>query len=319
MDHDAKSLATRCLGLRRRLPGAGVLTTVTSPAAEPARPGAAGPFRYCLNTATLIGFKLPVAQEVEIAGQAGYSGVEPWLRAVQQHVDEGKSLSDLKKRIADLGLAVEGGIDFDAWIVDDDAKRAKGIEQMKRDMDLVAQLGGRRIAARPPREQRRGHRRAEDGGAVPGRVRNCGRRMGVVPQLEIWGGSKTLGRVGEAAAVAIEAGDPDACLLLDVFHIYRSGAGFAGLRVLSGRPCTCCTSTTTRPIRPARRPPTPIAFSGRRRGPAGLDPARSSRHRLHRRVSLELFNRRYWKQDPLTVAKTGLEKTQAVVRKALGA
>ncbi len=25
-------------------------------------------------------------------------------------------------------------------------------------------------------------------------------------------------------------------------------------------------------------------------------------------LSLELFNREYWKQDPLTVAKTGLEK-----------
>jgi 2-keto-myo-inositol isomerase len=36
-------------------------------------------------------------------------------------------------------------------------------------------------------------------------------------------------------------------------------------------------------------------------------------------LSLELFNRQYWKQDPLTVAKTGLEKTKAVVRKALGA
>jgi hypothetical protein len=34
-------------------------------------------------------------------------------------------------------------------------------------------------------------------------------------------------------------------------------------------------------------------------------------------LSLELFNRDYWKQDALTVAKTGLEKTQASVRKAL--
>ena len=33
-------------------------------------------------------------------------------------------------------------------------------------------------------------------------------------------------------------------------------------------------------------------------------------------VSLELFNRDYWKQDPHQVAKTGLEKTKAVVRSA---
>ena len=35
-------------------------------------------------------------------------------------------------------------------------------------------------------------------------------------------------------------------------------------------------------------------------------------------LSLELFNRDYWKQDALTVARTGLEKMRAAVRKALG-
>ena len=29
-------------------------------------------------------------------------------------------------------------------------------------------------------------------------------------------------------------------------------------------------------------------------------------------LSLELFNREYWKQDPLQVARTGLEKMKAV-------
>jgi sugar phosphate isomerase/epimerase len=34
-------------------------------------------------------------------------------------------------------------------------------------------------------------------------------------------------------------------------------------------------------------------------------------------LSLELFNREYWKLDALTVARTGREKMQAVVEKAL--
>ena len=34
-------------------------------------------------------------------------------------------------------------------------------------------------------------------------------------------------------------------------------------------------------------------------------------------LSLELFNREYWKQEAFQVAKTGLEKTRAAVRKAL--
>jgi hypothetical protein len=33
---------------------------------------------------------------------------------------------------------------------------------------------------------------------------------------------------------------------------------------------------------------------------------------------LELFNRDYWKQSPLKVAQTGIDKMRAAVQKALG-
>jgi sugar phosphate isomerase/epimerase len=33
-------------------------------------------------------------------------------------------------------------------------------------------------------------------------------------------------------------------------------------------------------------------------------------------LSLELFNREYWKQDPLQVAQTGLRKMRAVAQQA---
>ena len=33
-------------------------------------------------------------------------------------------------------------------------------------------------------------------------------------------------------------------------------------------------------------------------------------------LSLELFNRDYWKQEPLDVARTGLEKMRSAVKKA---
>ena len=35
---------------------------------------------------------------------------------------------------------------------------------------------------------------------------------------------------------------------------------------------------------------------------------------FHGFLSLELFNRDYWKQDPLQVARTGLEKMRKVVQ-----
>jgi 2-keto-myo-inositol isomerase len=117
--------------------------------AGPQTDGGGQPFRYCLNTGTLMGYKLPLDQQVELAAKAGYDGIEPWTHDVTAYVKSGRSLKDLGKRIADLGLSVEDAIGFPSWAVDDEKQRAAGLETMKREMDLVAQLGGKRIAAPP--------------------------------------------------------------------------------------------------------------------------------------------------------------------------
>ena len=71
------------------------------------------------------------------------------MGTIEEYVKGGGSLKDLKRKIADLGLTVESAIGFPEWIVDDEARRAKGLEQAKREMDLVAQIGGKRLAAPP--------------------------------------------------------------------------------------------------------------------------------------------------------------------------
>src|SRR5579884_1311211 len=110
---------------------------------------AAGPFLYGFNTSTIMGQKLPVTREVEIAAKAGYQGFEPWIRELDDYVKGGGSLEDLGKRIRDHGLRVESAIGFAAWIVEDDAQRRKGLEEAKRAMDMVARIGGKRLAAPP--------------------------------------------------------------------------------------------------------------------------------------------------------------------------
>ena len=104
-------------------------------------------FRYCLNTSTIRGQQLSLVQEIELAAKAGYQGIEPWLSEIEEHVRQGGTLADLRKRIVDAGLTVEGGIGFAEWIVDDDARRAAGLEQAQRDMDTLAAIGATRMAA----------------------------------------------------------------------------------------------------------------------------------------------------------------------------
>ena len=113
-------------------------STATSSAADtPKSPPSAPPFRFCLNTSTIRGQKLNLLQEVNLAGKVGYTGIEPWIREIDQYVRDGGSLKDLRKRITDAGLQVESAIGFAQWIVDDDKRRAAALEQAKRDMEKV--------------------------------------------------------------------------------------------------------------------------------------------------------------------------------------
>ena len=291
-----------------------------SPAAVPAEQAsrsAREPFGYSLNTATIRGQKLPLTEVFDVAAKAGYRAIEPWIEEIQRYVAAGGSLADLKKRAADRGLAVIDAIGFADWIGDDDAKRKAGLEQMRREMDLVAQIGGLRIAA-PPMG---GYNAPIDLRRVVDRYRKVlaiGRQIGIVPQLEIWGTSKTLSRVSEAAFVTIEAADPDACSLLDAFHIYKGGSDFASLRLLNGAALHVL-HINDYPAQPPRATITDAyrIYPGDGAAPLGLLFRTLAANGFRGYLSLELFNRGYWAENALKVARTGLEKTRAVVSKAL--
>ena len=130
---------------------AGAATAMASAAAASETPADPGnrPFRYALNTGTIMGFKLPLDKEIELAAKAGYDGIEPWTRNINRYVEDGNSLEDLAKRTADLGLIVESAIGFPRWAAEDEKQRTEGMEPIRREMDMVARLGGKRIAAPP--------------------------------------------------------------------------------------------------------------------------------------------------------------------------
>src|SRR5205814_9253735 len=128
---------------------------------------------------------------------------------------------------------VESAIGISEWIVDDEGKRQKGLETARRAMDMVRQIGGRLLAAPPVGATNQADlpllRVAERYRALL----EIGDQIGVVPQVEVWGFSKTLTRLGQAMFVAIESGHPDACVLPDVYHLYKGGSGFTGLKLLN--------------------------------------------------------------------------------------
>ncbi len=278
----------------------------------------ADPFLYGLNTATLMGQKLSIVEEVEIAGRAGYQALEPWVRELDQYVKDGGNLKDLGKRIADRGLSVESAIDFFEWIVDDDTQRKKGLENARRGMDMVKQIGGTRIAAPPSGATNRTDIPLLTVAERYRALLDIGTQIGVVPQVEVWGFSKTLGRLGEAACVAIQSGHREACILADVYHLYKGGSGFTGINLLGGSAMHVLHMNDY----PADPPRAAITDAHRLYPGEGVAPLKTFLRDLRNIgfrgvLSLELFNKEYWKRDALAVARTGLEKMKAVVASSL--
>jgi len=299
----------------------GAVLTSGCSAAAPNLPAERPPtalFRYSFNTGTILGRKLGIVREIEIASRAGYDAIEPWIRSLQDYVQQGGSLRDLRRRIADAGLAVESAIDFSPWIVEDSAARAKGLEQVRRAMDILAQIGGKRIAAPPAGATRPPSLDLLLAAERYRRLLEIGDQMGVVPQLELWGFSHNLHRLGQVVFVVLESGHPRACFLPDVYHIYKGGSDHLGLKQLSPHAFHVLHMNDY----PADPPREKIADRDRVMPGDGIAPLSLILRNLHENrhypvLSLELFNPAYWKKDPLEVARLGLEKMKAAVRRAL--
>ena len=270
-------------------------------------------FLLGLNTSTIRGQKLPIVEEIAIASKAGYQAMEPWIDELERYASSGGSLEDLGKRFRDAGISVESAIGFFDWIVDDPDRRRKGLEAARRSLELVQRIGGKRLAAPPAGAT---DQRISDVSKIAERYRallDLGDQFGVVPQVEVWGFSRTLGRLGEAACVAIDAAHPKACILPDVYHLYRGGSDFGGIKLLGPAAIHVFHFNDY----PADPPRAKVTDAERVYPGDGVAPLRTllsdlSAGGFRVTLSLELFNRKLWSQDPLTVAKTGMEKLKAL-------
>ena len=295
---------------------AGLLAGSATARAKSERKKGSDPFQYCLNMSTIRGQNLSVIEEIDVAAKAGYTGIEPWLGKLNDYKKNGGSLQDLQKRIEDHGLTIESAIGFARWIVDDDAQRAKGLEEARRDMDLLVQLGAKRIAAPPA-----GARGTVDLMAAAERYRKLleiGDEIGVVPQIEMWGGNPSIGRVSTAIYIALEAGHPSACFLGDVYHTYKGGSDFDALKMLGPQALQVFHWNDY----PADPPFEKIGDGDRVYPGDGIAPITDIVKGFLQvgaapALSLELFNKKYWATDALEAAKIGLEKMKASVAPAL--
>ena len=297
----------------------GVTSLQSSPAAsapntiEPARPK---PVKYCLNTSTIHGEVIPIVEQIAIAKKAGYDAIEFWLRDINKYTSEGGTLPDLKKRIIDAGLTVESSIAFANWIVDDETERKKGLEQARKDMDTITAIGGIRIAAPPAGATNGGPLNLEQAGERYRALLEVGKAAGCIAQLEVWGFSKNLSKLSEVLYVAAAAQHPDACVLPDIYHLYKGGSSFHDLHLLSGKKIHVFHMNDYPDMARDKINDADRVYPGDGIAPVSQILKTVFASGFDGVLSIELFNRTYWAQDPNLVAAKGLETMKQAVSKA---
>jgi 2-keto-myo-inositol isomerase len=263
------------------------------------------PFQTALNASTLFPFKLPIPEQVRVAAEAGFAGIELWVNDLDTYLAAGGTLPELRAVIADAGIAVVNAIAFFPWADADDATRERGFAQAEREMRMLAELGCAAVAA-PPFGNVAGVSLTAMAGHFA-QLAALARGIGIEPYLEFWGRAHTLSRLSEALYVAMESGLPDAKLLLDPFHMYTGGSELASLAYLNGANIGIV-HVNDYPAAPAREQITDAerVFPG-----AGVAPTHAFAAMLHRAgyhgyLSLELFVDTYPGQSALEVARRGL-------------
>jgi len=270
--------------------------------------------KFAINASTLRGYGLSLLDQVKAMAASGFRGYEPWMKDIRAAKADG-TLGAVKALAADSGVSFVNGIAFGQWVHPDPAVRKAGMEETKRDMELLAELGCPRIAASMFGVQKPGSPSVPVE-AVAERyaaVLDLGRQMGVRPLLEYWGHSVNLSRLEDAIEVLKIVKRPDAAILADIYHTYRGGSSFAGLGRLS---------SDTLPVLhvndyPAQPPRERLVDADRVWPGDGIAPWNEIFACLDAAgadpwLSIELFNPAYWKTTPADTLATGWRKLEGL-------
>ncbi len=268
-----------------------------------------------LNTSTIRPASLK--DKIRVADEAGYDALELWITDIEEYAAAGGDVKALGREIKDRGMFVVNMIGlWDCMPEGEDAWK-QALEVSKRRMAMSADAGSRHIAVLPlPDRENFDMRYATD------RYRELLRlgvdEFNIVPAFEFVGFFKGVTRLGQAALAALDADHEKACIIPDTFHLYRGGSGYNGIKHLQGH---FIASFHWNDV-----PDTPgqfeLADEHRIYPGDGILPLEQAMRDLNAigyagPLSLEMFNREHWAQDPLVVCQTGIRKLREQIARAL--
>lgn len=264
--------------------------------------------KFALNTSTLMPFELPIIEQINVTAEAGYDGIELWMKDIENYVYSGGTIEELKAALNESNITLVNAIAFFKWTDQDEKVRIKGLEQAKKEMNWLAELGCKAVAAPPTGAVK--NISLKTIGAHFAELSKIAEQIGITPYLEFWGHAAKLSTLSEAVYVAMESHLPNVKLLLDPFHMYKGGSHFESLSYVKGENIGIF-HVNDYPATPSREK---ITDQARVLPGDGIAPTKQIVKDLKHigyqgYFSLEIFPESYSQDEtPLEVAKRGLVK-----------
>lgn len=273
------------------------------------------PWPLCLNVSTIRPSSLE--EKIDVTHKAGFDAIELWIGDLEKYEEDGGSLNEIGSIIKEKGLFVPNIIGLWDCMPMDDQEFKYSLPSTRERMRMSAAVGAKHVAAIPVPDREdfnieTGIRRYKE-------LLNIGREeYGIIVAFEFVGFFKGIHRFGEAAGIAIDVDDREACLIMDTFHLYRGGSGFNGIKHINPDFIADFHFNDV----PSNTPRNELGDKDRIYPGDGILPLVQLLEDLYSinyrgPLSLELFNRDQWKQNPLEVAKTGLNKIMNLINKAV--
>jgi len=289
----------------------------TSEAEKPKRwQSGQSPWPICLDTATIR--PSPLEDKIRIASDAGFDAIEPWEGELHQYEQAGGDLTDLGMRIRDAGLFVPSVIGLWNAIPPTREQFDRSLVDSRRRMRQASAIGAEHVQvipqpARPwaqfdPKWAADRYRELLEIGLND---------YDINPALVFVEFLEGVKRLGQAAAIALDADHPKAKIIPDVFHMHIGDSGFNALKHLKGE------FFAIFQFNDAPASPHKDALEDRHRvfPGDGILPLADILQDLSASgytgcISLELYNPSYWERDHLEVAREGLAKTVQAIASA---
>ena len=283
-------------------------------AAEKRYQGGASPWPLVLNASTIR--PAPLEEKLQVTADTGWDGIELWINEIQEYEEEGGNLKNLGNRIKDMGLYVPNVIGL--WSCMPESREAfeESLATTRERMRCSADVGALYVAAIPTPD--RADFDIKWGAEMYRELMRIGREdYNIEVAFEFVGFLEGVYRFGQACAVALDANDRGASLIMDTFHLFRGGSGFDGIKHVQGDFIADFHWNDV----PGDIPREEQGDEHRIYPGDGVLPLSQILQDLKaigykRALSLEIFNRIYWEQPAEKTARDGLEKMLAGIEAA---